>query len=353
MAHSTSSLPVKRSKLRLPALFARDTQLFGWQGLSLTVPANWSLTSFGGDAAAGHARVDDEDGPRLELRWEQPKGAVDVERSIEAFLARLEREAKKKQQQFAIAAHPHLVSKSRKRKDQLVNYGWTGDPEENTNQQGWGVAWHCNDCNRIMVAHIIGRGHEPEDKVQRLASEVLSSLECHGHGGWQTWSLFELQLEIPEEFVLGTAKLMTGRIEIDWQRVLKGKFPLNHLPALHRLERVSLRRLAAANVLLESETLEEWTTRVIGRGNQRYALGQSVAAETHGHAGFVLHGAPRDLRRRIVTWGGDLIRRRRTPLVEARVWHCEESNKIFVLECEMTLANVHVGADVLDSLKCH
>src|SRR5688500_16701153 len=128
MAHSTSSLPAKRTKLRLPAMFAAETQLFGWQGLSLTLPANWNLTSFGGDRATGHVRVDDEDGPRLELRWERPKITVDLQRSIDEFLSRLGREAKKKQQQFEAIEQPHLVSKSRKRKAQLVNYGWTGDP---------------------------------------------------------------------------------------------------------------------------------------------------------------------------------------------------------------------------------
>ena len=353
MAHSTSSAPAKRSKLHLPALFARETQLFGWQGLSLTLPANWNLVSFGGDATAGHARVDDEDGPRLELRWERPKGAIDVARSIEQFLARLEREAKKKQRDFEAADHPHIVSKSRKRKAQLVNYGWSGDAEDSINGQGWGVAWHCGDCGRVVVAHVIGRGHEPADKVQRLASEVLSSMECHGHGGWQTWSLFDLQLEVPEEFALGAAKLMTGRIEIEWQRTLKPNFPLNLGAGLQRLERISLRRLAAANVLLESESLEQWSTRVVGRGNKHYALGPAEAIVIHGHEGFVLRGTPRDLRRRIVSRAGDIVRRRRTPLVEARIWHCTESNKIFVLENDLTLTNAHVTEDVLDSLKCH
>lgn len=353
MAHSTSSLPAKRTKLHLPALFAKETQLFGWQGLSLTLPANWNLTSFGGDATAGHVRIDDEDGPRLELRWEQPKITVDVERSIAQFLARLERAAKKKRQRFEAADHPHIVAKSRKRKAQLVNYGWSGDSAESINAQGWGVAWHCADCKRVVVAHVIGRGHEPAAKAQRLASEVLSSLECHGHGGWQTWSFFELQIEVPEEFALGTAKLMTGRIEIEWQRVLKRGFPFNHMPAPQHRERIGLRRLAAANVLLESETLEDWANRVVGRGHQRYALGPAEPLAVHGHAAFVLRGAPRDWRRRIIVWVGDLLSRRRTPAVEARVWHCAESNKIFVLENELTLADEHVAQDALDSLKCH
>ncbi|MBV9467716.1 MAG: hypothetical protein JOZ57_00555, partial [Abitibacteriaceae bacterium] len=53
----------------LPALFATETHLLGWQGLTVTLPSDWNLKTFGGDATKGDLRVDDADGPRLELRW--------------------------------------------------------------------------------------------------------------------------------------------------------------------------------------------------------------------------------------------------------------------------------------------
>ncbi|MDQ3812654.1 MAG: hypothetical protein M3347_01730, partial [Armatimonadota bacterium] len=283
-----------------------------------------------------------------ELRWEQTKGTVDLERSITQFLNRLEREAKKKRRRFQAADHPHLVAKSRKRKAQIVSFGWTGEREDVLDGQGWGVAWRCEECGRIVVAHVIGRGLEKTEKVQKLAAEVLTSLECHGSGGWQTWSVFDLRLEMPEEFLLSRAKIVTGRIEIEWIR------PRPPAPKgwTRRDERVAVRRLAAANVLLENETLEDWTERVQARPDKRRAFGAAAETTVRGHPALLLQGVPRHLRRRITEWCLNRLRCR-IPPAEMRVWHCEESNKIFVLDCELSPANAHVTQDVLDSLECH
>jgi hypothetical protein len=241
------------------------------------------------------------------------------------------------------------VAKSRKRKAQLVNFGWIGEHDDVPDGQGWGVAWECSDCGRVVVAHLIGRGLERPEKVQRLATEVLSSLECHGSGGWQTWSVFDLQLEIPEGFQLGQAKLETGRLQLEWMRPQ----PRGWRGWGQRPERIALRRLALANVILENEPLDDWAQRVIGYGDKSRRFGPPEETTVRGHNACLLHGTPRDPRRRVATWCFDRLSRRRTPPAEVRVWHCEESNKIFVLDCELSLANAHVTGDVLDSLECH
>jgi hypothetical protein len=69
---STETLPDTEDvkELRLPSMFAIETHLVAWQGMSATTPANWNLTRFEGDHKKGNLGVDDEDGPRLEMRWE-------------------------------------------------------------------------------------------------------------------------------------------------------------------------------------------------------------------------------------------------------------------------------------------
>ncbi len=154
----------------LPPLFARSTHLLGWQGLSATLPADWNLASYGGDALKGNLRADDEDGARFELRWEKPPRSVDLAQSVAGFVQTLEKQAKKNKQAFEAAAkEPRLVSRSRKRKSQLVNFGWTGERDSPAGQ-GWGVSWECADCGRVIVAQIIGRGHERPEKVRALAT---------------------------------------------------------------------------------------------------------------------------------------------------------------------------------------
>jgi hypothetical protein len=216
-------------------LFASATHVLGWQGLTVTLPEEWNLAVFAGNNEKGNLRVDDGDGPRLELRWEQPKGSPDLERSIEQFLDHLEKDAKKRGQPSRRAKDPKLVQRSRKRKSQLVNFGWVGERSEEIIGQGWGLGWQCAECGRVVVAHLIGRGLENPGRTQRLAAAVLDTLECHGSGGWRTWGAFGLQLELPEEFQLGRAKLMTGRIDLEWFKApppprAVGRCPPNALP---------------------------------------------------------------------------------------------------------------------------
>lgn len=339
----------------LPLLFGQETQLFGWQGLTAVMPAAWNLAHFGGDAANGNIRIDDEEGPRLELRWQKPNNAVDLDRSIERFLESLAKASKKRGTEFQVDAPPKLVSKTRKRKAQIVQFAWIGDREEHA-AHGCGLAWHCEDCGRVLVAHMTGGGKEKREKTQRLAGEVFGSMECHGSGGWQTWSVFGCRMEVPEEFALSNAKLLTGRLEWEWTRPRKpGLFAF-----LGRDERLKLSRYSLAAVLVEHRTLQEWaeanlTDDKIWRwrdwetldAGQRQVQPAPIAAAAAAVTGY---GLLRDLRLRLRGQLFDVLRRRRPVPPEITAWHDAKENKLWAFSSDLREANRHVRADVLDSL---
>ncbi len=188
-------LKLEAGRGAFPPLFATQTHLLGWQGMTATLPANWNLASFGGGAVTGTLRVDDEDGPRLELRWEQPR-TPDLEHSVSRFVDTLARQAKKQKQPFTPVARPRLVSKSRRGEASGRQLRLDRRP------RGGGRAW----LGRVVAlrrlrardggAHHRARARAAR-KIQRLAGEILTSLECHGSGGWQTWSVFGLRVEVP------------------------------------------------------------------------------------------------------------------------------------------------------------
>jgi hypothetical protein len=349
----SSPQPARRPKQgRLPVLFAQDTQLFGWQGLTATLPHDWFMRSFGGSHTKGNLRIVDDEGLRLELLWEQPKVAPDVQSSIDRFLTGLEKEAKKKKQEFRVADHPNLVTKKGAQRTQLVNFGWIGEKGDPVASQGWGVAWECAHCDRIVVAHVVGRGNEASSKVQQLASEVLSTLDCHGNGGWETWSVFGFRLEVPEEFKLGRAKLLAGRLDLEWLRTP----PTTLLPVptwAKNNERIAVQRVSAANVVLERESIADWIQRTLTRIDKKRAWNKPEVASTRGHDGIECRGRPRDLRQRLWTLAQHKVRKKAPPSIELRAWECTQSNKIFVLDTHLSAANAHVCNDVLDSLECH
>jgi hypothetical protein len=333
--------------------------LLGWHGITLITPRDWNLATFGGTFRKGNLRLTDDEGVRLEMVWEEAKSTPNVARSIELLLQNIEREAKKKKHHFALAQNPKVLSKSRREhadKEQISSFGWIGDKAEPV-AHGWGAAWFCLTSNRVIVAHLPGRGTENPDKTRRLASEVLNSCVSHATGGWQTWSVFDLQLEVPEEFQLVSAKLQTGRLELDWERV---KVPaMDQLFSFRELrqnwgrrpERVGLRRISAANVVLENETLEAWTGRVAAHMFKPFRFASPQPQTVLGRNGFEMKGAQRDLRSAIRLKILDIILRRQTPPPYARIWQDEEANKNFVLLFDLRSENAHVAADILDSIQ--
>ena len=339
---------------RLPELFGRDTAFLGWQGITLSMPRDWHLAAFGGDYFKGNLRVVDDTGARMEIVWEQPKSTPDVARSVTMLLKNIEREAKRKKHQFETLDNPKLLSRIRREhsdKDQLTNFGWIGDKEQPV-AHGFGAAWHCPKSDRVIVVHFLGRGNESPDKTRRLAGEILGSCSTHAEGGWQFWSVFDLQLEVPEEFHLVGAKLQTGRLEFDWERLQKPDMTAFLAPKNwgRRPERIGLRRLSAANVVLENESLEDWSRRVAAHIFKPFRLGKPEVREVLSRDGYAMKATLKDLRREVRARFCDLLLRRPNSLAEALVWQDEEANKIFVLLTALRNENAHVRGDVLNSI---
>lgn len=339
-APATSSAP--------SPLFGRARRLLGWQGYTAQLPVEWNPGKFSGKRRDGDLRVDDEDGTRFELRWEETNKTPDVEKSVANFLKQLAKDAKKRGDEFRVDEKAHTVSKGRKRKEQVTSFGWIGAPG-NPISCGYGAAWSCPVCKRVTFAHVLGHDNEKPEKIERLASEILTGMECHGEGGWDTWSAFDLQVEIPTEFELGRAQLLLNKIDIEWVRARpNGIYGWGRRP-----ERLRVMRFPVANVLLDGKTLVEWSDWNVQHKNKQLALREADEAEFSGHEGLLYVGPVRDLKMRANVWIFDILMRRRTPQGEVRVWNCPQSNRLYVLESEVSPVNAHVPADVLDALACH
>ena len=339
------------SATQIPApspLFGRARRLLGWQGYVAHLPDSWSPGKFAGKRSSGDIRVDDEDGTRLELRWEETNKTPDVGKSVDNFLKQLEKSARKNGDEFQIDENAHTVSKGRKRKEQVTSFGWIGAAHAPASC-GYGAAWSCPVCKRVTFAHIIGHANEKPAKIMRLAGEILSEMECHGEGGWDTWAAFDLQVEVPTEFELKNAQLLLNKIDIEWVRPR----PNGIYGWGRRAERIRVQRFPVANVLLDGKTLKEWGDWNVAHKNKQLALREAAPGEFNGHAGLLYRGAAKDLKQRLGVWFFDRLLRRRTPLGEVRVWDCPQSNRLYVLESEVSPVNAHVPADVLDALACH
>jgi len=342
--------PIEEKSAPSPPLWGRERHLLGWQGLNIHVPAEWNPGRVSGDRARGDLRIDDPDTVRLEVRWETPKSEVNIEKTVENFLSGLAKTAKKEKRPFESLGDLNLVSKHKKGKNRTVSFGWTSDGSGDASC-GFGVAWSCPECERVVVAHLLGQSHEAPRRVERVAQEILQSLDCDGHGGWDTWSAFELALDIPEEFPIARSQMLVSKLDLEWIRPK----PAGLAGLSKRAERLRIQRFPVAGVVLEGKTLEEWADWNIAFKNKSLSLSRrdDQSATVNGHEALVYSGPSRDPRARIATLFFDFITRRKTPPTRVLVWQCEQSNRIFAFESEVSLLNGGVPEDVLESLACH
>lgn len=328
-----------------------ENNILGWEGFTLTLPPYWSLASFAGDRAKGNFRITDEDGTRVEVVWETPKGTPNLERSIENLSKSWEKEAKKKKQNFSLANNPPIVLKTRQKKEQLINFGWKGDSKDPMAAHGWGVGWHCAECGRVVVAHMIGRGRETSGTAQRLASEIFSSMECHNHGGWDTWNVFGFQVDIPENFALKLGKLQTGKIEMEWENPRPADWWMTPKWWGRRPERIGVQRLSAANLVLIDQDMETWAKRMVPRCNKKYLFTFDEDNSTDEQIWFT--GKTWNLRQRLSETVWQILLRRPRQEIRATVWRDENDNKLLFAFFDLTSQNAHVQDDVLDSIATH
>jgi len=297
--------------------------LFGWQGLTARVPADWTLGAIGGDHKSGYARLDDSNMPRLELKWSQAE--VNLDRALDKYLAKLGK--KSRRSEIRIDERARVISRRSKPDKRLRGFSWRG------RERGCGVIWRCNKCRRTVIAQVIMPQDERDDS---LARRILTSLEDHGRDGRATWALYGIQFEAPEEFRLEHQKLMAGYLELAF--------------ASGKRNKLRVCRWGMADVALAERDLQHWYE--VDQVRRRDVVWDCAPLAVKGHDGLRVHGHRRRFLHRPRRAAERLARLRIASDFDGRVWHCPESNRIYSVEA-VHHDNEQMMLDVAESLVCH
>jgi len=277
-----------------------------WEGTLLHVPEDWDIAAISGDRNQGYMRLDDvENMPRVEVKWQKASGFVNVESVVDGYLNDLKKKRKKGEPEIETDRDCAVVSKRQMRKTDLNCFAWEGGE---TN--GWGAAWYCDDCERVMVIQVMTR---PEEKGEEIAREVIGTIEDHPRDGWIVWSTYGLQMEAPERFELSDQKLMAGLIELRFA---------------NRGEEIASARWGMANVALKTKSLAKWAEAEI-RG---YHKGIKLALEEttfRGHPAIEVSGYFSSPLKHIQSFVMHVMGRPYPETVKGWVWHCEGENRIY------------------------
>ena len=285
---------------------------FAWQGVRLRVPGEWSLGKVDGNYKNGYVRLDDASVVRLEVEWrESPpprRQRLPIEDLVAKYLSNLEKKAEKAGLEFSSQRRAKFLKDKRWLEgEEYETFIWEAD------YRAHNLARVCRQCGRIVLLRVLSK--PDEDDMAGLAEEIFRSAQDHPVDGSVLWCVYGMEFNVPEEFSLSDHKLRSGNIELTFEKK-------DHV---FRIQRLSL-----ANQLLKGTDLTSWYGHFFKK--QLRDLNYDTTEDTvRGHSGLVVEGRPRSRWRQFLRPLPFLNPRPRQYL-DGRVWHCEASNKICVVD---------------------
>jgi len=293
------------------------THLFAWQGIQLRVPQDWNPGLLAGTVRSGHARLDDDDMARIEIRWQRGRSRADLPAMTENLIHRLQRAADKRKQPFTATRDLNFAAPQGL---QATAFGWKADV------RAVNLLSYCPTCKRITLLCLMGR---PAEKIEPIADKVFASFQDHPQAGRATWAVYDLTCAVQEDFQLARHTLNLQRVELAFQsrssEAIAAKFNL-------------------ASLQLRNRTLRQWLGDTLHRELQPWQF--ALAEETYrGHPALKLTGRPR------VTGLRSLLKVRRRFF--ARVWQCPDADKIYLARWASPEDRLSGAEPFCDSIHCH
>lgn len=282
--------------------------LFGWQGITLQVPADWNLGRVDGDHKSGYARLDDDQIVRAEVEWrEGKKRQLSIEQLVDRYVEGLEKKAKKTGMPFAVTRRARFLKDKRWLEDcEYELFIWEAD------YRTYNLARACPLCGRIVLLRVLTRLQE---KAEDLVASVFASLQDHPHEGQVTWSVYGLHFQLPEAFKLSGQQLKSGHLQLDFSRDRQ----------VCRVHRLSL-----AHLLLQHTTLAEWYQSFFRKPLRDFKVEVSEE-ELHGHPGLRVLGKPRSRLLQLIR-PLPFLNPKPRQYQDSRVWQCAAADKICIID---------------------
>ncbi len=309
-----------------------DFVRFGWQGVVMELPVNWELGGLSGDYNNGYIRMDDENMPRMELKWSKTKEKKpDLHKILDAYFKSMKKRMGARASGLSIKRDVNLVKKKDFFEDRdVLFYNWKADVRAN------GAIWYCKECKRIIVVQVMGYLKE---SMLSLTLQILESVSDHPTGHTNLWSAYQLTAEVPRRYQMEKRKLMSGYLLFsfaDGSRVL------------------NVERYGLAEVTLRDTDLRSWFRGYYSKVLRKYGFSFKEMEGDNGDLRMEMMGQEKRIIDKIPLspiFAIDKILRRKQ--VAASFWHCKESNRIFVVMAMSKRGTSELAAQVASSIQCH
>ncbi len=309
-----------------------DLVRFGWQGITMELPASWEFGGLSGDYDNGYVRMDDENMPRMELKWSKSKEKKpDLNKILDAYFKSMKKRLGAGASGLKIRRDIDLIKNADffENRDVLF-YNWKSNVRAN------GAIWFCKECKRIIVVQIMGYVKE---SILPLTLQILDSIRDHPTGHTNLWSAYRLTVEVPRRYHLEKRKLMSGYLSfsfVDGSRVL------------------NIDRYGLADVTLRDTDIQSWFRGYYAKVLRKYGFSFKEISNKDGDQRWEMLGQEKRFIDHIPIspiFAIDKILRRKQ--IAASFWRCDESNRIFVVMAISKKGAGELASQVASSIQCH
>ncbi|MFP4029069.1 MAG: hypothetical protein ACLFWL_14860 [Candidatus Brocadiia bacterium] len=204
---------------------------FAWQGITLTVPEEWSVIVTRGDYDSGYVALADESQMRLQLKWDEAEKNADPSGAATRYIRELRKNAKKEKNEITVNRQLNLANIRGKK---IECYEWVSA------NRGIGMVSICQKCRRVVHVAVLG---DRDESMRNLSRTVFASLSDHPENGEMLWKFYDVEFYSPGGWRLHYPELKTGCIRMPFRK---------------KREELEFIRVSLAQILLSESSLSEW-----------------------------------------------------------------------------------------------
>ena len=198
--------------------------IFGWEGFWFTHPDDWAPATLTGTRDMGYVRIASGGKMACQVRWKKAESARDLEKRLDAYLAKLKKDSKGS---FDYGTEPTPL---------YLRYYYSGD------LTGKGALFFDELSKRVFFIEISAAGNA------RLGTPLKEILGSFGSGK-ERWAMFGLDVCLPEPVKPEKKVLLSGRTQLLFGR---------------RGVSVEAQRWAFGKQLIDKHGLEPWSRAALG-----------------------------------------------------------------------------------------
>ena len=317
---------------------------FGWAGITLSIPDSWEIAGISGDQKAGYLRLDDENMPRLELKWSESKRKKnDLHAVLDEYFKLVRKSYSKKGSRksgdlrikrdvnlLKAEQNPHL--------HEPIFFQWRGDIFAH------GVISHCPKSQQITIAQVMAKTHHSLHSVSVPLFLSLKNISAVEPEDDFLWSAYQMSFWAPQKYRLEKQQLLSGYLLFSF---------VDPGTLLDRKRRLSVERYGLADVLLKDRELEDWFRAQYQKSLRGFGY-QIEVSDDGTDEQFMLLGQETRFSDNIPfqqVQSLDQLSKRKTLATHVR--RCRRSNRIFVVQSVSKQNAVPVVNRVAASIHCH